>query len=209
MAGVILECLAVGPLEANCYIITDTDSGEALVIDPGDDYAKIQQSVSKAGASVKYVVNTHGHVDHTGANSKFDAPVLIHSEDAFFIENVFPEYADYVSELPVPVTPGRLISDGDVIQAGAISLEVIHTPGHSPGGICLLWRRDGEADVVFAGDTIFQSSVGRSDLPGGSHDRLIASIREKILVLPDDTVLYTGHGPSTTVGAERRSNPFL
>lgn len=203
----ILKGLEVGMLATNCYIAGCGETGIGAVIDPGDEGERVIEQLNKLGLKCRYIILTHGHVDHTGAvgdvHAATGAEVLVHRADAERLVNP----ARY-SLLPVvsrkPKTADRLLEDGDKIQVGRITLEVIHTPGHTPGGICL---RVG--DVLFTGDTLFYGSVGRSDLPGGSHAELINSIKTKLLVFPDDTKVYPGHGPASTIGTEKKINPFL
>jgi len=191
-----IEALVVGRLEANCYILVCPATSEAVVVDPGGDADLINAKIAENGWQVKYIINTHGHLDHTGANAEVKAatgaPILMHAADA--------------PRRPAPgrAAADRALADGDSVNWGKLSLRVIHTPGHTPGGICLL-----AGDKLFAGDTLFAGSVGRSDFPGGSHHDLITSIKTKLLVLPDATEVYPGHGPSTTIGDEKRYNPFL
>ena len=201
----ILETLPVGPLQSNCYVVGDTASLEGLVIDPGDDVPLILQTVSKHRLKIRHIVCTHGHFDHVlGVDAMRDrvkAPFAIHRAEQEFLKRA-PQQAQQVLRMATPdaPVPDRLLDEGDHITAGPLDLRVLHTPGHSPGGISLL----GEG-LVFTGDTLFAGSVGRTD----SWDELIGSIRSKLLSLPDSVEVYPGHGPATTIGYERRSNPFL
>lgn len=191
-----IETLVVGYLEANCYFLVCPATSEAVVIDPGGDADLINARIAENGWQVKYIINTHGHSDHTAGNAAVRAAtgalVLLHAADTSRQSPADQE------------TPDRTLADGESINWGHLSLRVIHTPGHTPGGICLL-----AGDKLFAGDTLFAGSVGRSDFPGGSHRDLISSIKSKLLVLPEATEVYPGHGPSTTIGDEKRYNPFL
>ena len=192
-----VKMFTVGLLATNCFLVGDTESGEALVIDPGfesETEAKTMvKEIERNGFEVKLIVNTHGHPDHTGGNRFMkgysNAPILVHEDDASMLSN---PPAD------------RKLREGDLIEVGSIQLRVVHTPGHSRGSIILLG-----ADVVFSGDTLFAGSIGRYDLPGGSLDELVNSLKSKLLSLPDLFKIYPGHGPVSTIGEERRSNPFL
>jgi len=201
---VILKRFVVGALETNCYVFADEDTKEAAVIDPGGDPAAVVEFVKSNGLKLKFVINTHGHGDHIGANSYFSADVLIHESDASFLTdpnlNLSSAFGAHISAAPA----SRLLKNGDKINVGKLTLEVIHTPGHTPGGISL--KHD---NIVFTGDTLFFEGVGRTDLPNGSWDKLLDSIRNNLMILPDDCKAYPGHGAETTIGHERRHNPFL
>jgi len=192
-----VKMFTVGMLTTNCFLVADTVSHEALIIDPGFDRESEAKTILKQielnGFEVKYIVNTHGHPDHNGGNRVLKeftkAPILIHEYDAQMLSN---PPAD------------RKLHDGDLIEIGNIKLKIIHTPGHSRGSIILLG-----ADAVFSGDTLFAGSIGRYDLPGGSLEDIKNSLQNKLLVLPDYMKVYPGHGPVSTIGEERRSNPFL
>jgi len=179
-----------------------------VVIDPGDEADRILAEVRDGGLEVVSVLLTHGHADHVGGVrgivESLAAEVLIHGDDASMLETAVEHGRMFGLEIERPPAPDRYLQDGDVIRFGSERVTVLHTPGHSPGAVSFLG--DG---VVFVGDTIFAGSVGRFDLPGGSYDALMRSISEKILTLDDSVTIYPGHGPATTVGAERRGNPFL
>jgi glyoxylase-like metal-dependent hydrolase (beta-lactamase superfamily II) len=204
---VILKTLAVGPFAANCYILATEPAAEGVIIDPGDQANVILQNVSALGLSIKHIILTHGHIDHVGAlkdtKEATGADIVIHTEDAPTLSK------DLVNRMlgltyPKPPPPDRLLDDGDIISFADISLKVLHTPGHSPGSICLLMN-----DHLFSGDTLFSGSIGRSDLPGGDYTKLMHSLKTRLLMLPDDIRVYPGHGPATTIGEERKQNPFL
>ena len=200
--------LVVGPLQVNCYVVSDEKTNEAIVIDPGDDAEDILRLVSSKGLKVKYIVNTHAHFDHVGANKQLKestgAELLIHQEDDKLLGNTAGQARMFGMTAPSSPKADRYVKHGDVITVGAVSLTVLHTPGHSAGGICL--AGDG---VVFTGDALFAGSIGRTDLMGGDLMTLITSIRTNLMTLPDDTVVLTGHGPQSSIGEERRENPFL
>lgn len=188
----MLRKLVVGPYQTNCYILGCKETGQGLVIDPGDEVLRIVKEITRAGLSIKYMAMTHGHIDHVGGVSELKritkAPVLIHRLDAGALGT----------------RPDGFLEEGQTIQVGHYSLSVIHTPGHSPGGVCLY-----APGAVFTGDTLFAGSVGRTDFPGGSHELLVQGVREKIFPLGDSLRVYPGHGPESTIGRERMTNPFF
>jgi hydroxyacylglutathione hydrolase len=189
----LLGTLELGMYGTNCYIVGSKTTKEGMIIDPGAEAGTILQTVKKGELDIKLIVITHGHGDHTGALEEVrkatGAPVAIHKADAGDLLHVLPN--------------DRLLNGGENITIGDLSFSVIHTPGHSPGGICLYGQQ-----ALFCGDTLFNQSIGRTDL-GGDYNLLINSILSKLMILPDDTMVFPGHGPETTIGAERRSNPFL
>ncbi len=205
-------CLPLGPLQANCYLLAD-GRGAAAIIDPGGDPEEIFSVIEREGWTPAAVINTHGHVDHVAANraavERYRVPLLIHRDDAPALSDPGLNLSSLgFGRLDSP-PPDRELSDGDEIPVGGLVLEVIATPGHSPGSVCLLLDGGEEPAVIFTGDTLFAGGVGRTDLPGGSLDRLISSIRDRLLVFPDRTVILPGHGPSSTIGEEKCSNYFL
>ncbi len=201
----IIKKLAVGPLMANCFIIGCEKTREAVVIDPGDEEDRILDALEDM--KVKFIINTHGHFDHVGGNKKLKeatgAPVLIHSLDAPMLNTLSSDAAIFGLSIENSPPADQMLEDGDTISFGTVNLEVIHTPGHSPGGIALY--ADGN---LFAGDTLFAGSIGRSDLPGGDYNTLISSIKNKLYGLDDDIIVFPGHGPETTIGHEKKNNPF-
>jgi len=204
----ILKMLVVGPIQANCYILGCERNKLAAVIDPGGDANRILMVLAKEGLRLVYIINTHGHFDHTADNKRLkevtDAQLVIHRADAPMIVNQSGQGLMWGMRIENSPAPDRYVDEGDMITFGDISLKVLHTPGHSPGGISLSTEK-----MVFVGDTLFAGSIGRTDLPGGDYDGLIRNVREKIFTLGDDVVVYPGHGPRTTVGQERRTNPFF
>jgi len=200
--------LVVGPIQANCYILGCERTKLAAVIDPGGDANRILMVLAKEGLRLVYIINTHGHFDHTTDNKRLkevtDAQLVIHRADALMIVNQSGQGLMWGMKIENSPAPDRYVDEGDMITFGDISLKVLHIPGHSPGGISLSTDK-----IVFVGDTLFAGSIGRTDLPGGDYDGLIRNVREKIFTLGDDVVVYPGHGPRTTVGQERRTNPFF
>jgi len=204
----IVEKLVVGPLQESCYIVGDEDSSEGIVIDPGDEAQRIVATVQRLGLTVRRIVNTHGHVDHIAAaqavKEALGAKLYLHPGDLHYLPQTVEHAAMFgIFGAREPVVDVHL-SDGDEIPFGALKVQVIHAPGHTPGG-CLF--RVG--DDVFCGDLIFSGSIGRTDLPGGDYATIVDSLERTILTLPDRVSLLPGHGPSTTVAVERRFNPFL
>ncbi|MFA6384706.1 MAG: MBL fold metallo-hydrolase [Candidatus Omnitrophota bacterium] len=203
----ICEIIVVGEIDTNCYIVAAEAGADALLIDPGADADVIQAALDRHHCKVGLIVNTHGHYDHIGADGDFDAPVAVHPDDAAMLRDARKNYsADFGKSVEVKNTI-RYVEDGQRIIVGGLTLKVLHTPGHSAGGISLLLEKP-RTGILFSGDALFAGSVGRTDL-GGSREALTRSIKSKLLTLPDETIVYPGHGPATTIGAERRDNPFL
>lgn len=200
--------LELGPIGTNCYIVYDETSKEAMLIDPAWDYEQIDKTLRDHGLTLKFVFLTHGHADHIGAlqevRNKKDVPVYVGKGDSFLIQNSANNLSAFMGKKIECTSPEFTVSDGDSITLGSLSFTVYETPGHTPGGVCLY----GEG-VVFAGDTLFRYSIGRTDFSGGSYQQLIDSIEQKLMVLPEDTIVLPGHGPSTTIGDEKARNPFL
>ena len=203
-----VEILIVGPLFSNCYIVWDEDTKQGVIIDPGDDADVILKSVEKLGIKIIYILATHGHFDHVGAvaplKRQLKAEFLAHKDDFFFIEDGENAARRWGVDIEQPPKPDRFLKDGDKIKIGNFHLEVIHTPGHSPGGISFLYDK-----MLFGGDTLFQGSIGRTDFRKGSFEDLSNAIKTRLYTLPDDTIVYTGHGPITTIGDEKRYNAFV
>lgn len=206
----IIERVVVSPFATNCYIVGSKSSREGIIIDPGDESKVILKKVADLGLDINIIVLTHGHIDHIGAlkdiKEATGAEMAIHTDDAKSLHGKGGLIISLVSGLsyPKPPPPDRLLTDSDSLDVADLHFMVLHTPGHTPGGICLV----GEG-VVFSGDTLFNFGIGRTDLPGGSYRQLMESIHNKLMALPDDTIVYPGHGPETTIGAERAGNPFL
>jgi glyoxylase-like metal-dependent hydrolase (beta-lactamase superfamily II) len=207
---VIHEILPVGPLQCNCSVIGDEVSREAMVIDPGDDIEDILAIIQKHNLAVKQIVITHAHIDHVGGATKLraatGAPILLNQND-YALLKMLDEQAEWIGMAsPGKVDIDHSVADAATVKAGSLSADVLHTPGHTEGSICLYFPAQ---QKLIAGDTLFAGSIGRTDLPGGSFPKIIRSIHEKVLVLPDDTIVVPGHGPLTTIREERESNPFL
>lgn len=203
----ILKGLVVGPLATNCYIVGSEATGEGMIIDPGDEGEAILETVRQEKLDVKLIVLTHGHTDHIGALKEVKeatgAELALHADDMRILNARMSRLLGSGPSDPVP-QPDRFLKDGDYVEIGDLRFLVIHTPGHSPGGICLLGH-----GILFSGDTLFQYSIGRADFPGSSYAQLLNSIHTKLMVLPDEAIVLPGHGPDTTIGDERRRNPFL
>lgn len=194
-----------------CYLVACEETRKAIVIDPGGNEGEILSAIDREGVTIEYIVNTHGHPDHVCANGpikeKTGASIIMHEDDAAFFAK--PDVKQYFSMLGLPASPppDKLVRDGDVIDVGNLSFEVIHTPGHTPGGICLY-----AAPHLFTGDTLFVGAVGRTDFPGGDLKTFMHSIRQRLLPLPDETVVWPGHGYGglrSSIGDEKRTNPYL
>ena len=203
-----VEPLVVGPLLSNCYIVWDEDKKEGVVIDPGEDADIVLKAINELGVKIKYILATHGHFDHVGGVARLrrelDVEFLAHKEDFFFIEDGKNAAGCWGFDIEQPPKPDRFIEDGDIIEVGGFELKVLHTPGHSPGGVSFLHN-----DMVFSGDNLFQGSIGRTDFRKGSFEDLSKSIKTRLYILPDETIVYTGHGPITTIGHEKRYNAFV
>lgn len=199
-----VDILQVGELEVNCYILSSEKTKNAILVDPGDDYPKIKSFLEKQKLSPRFILHTHGHFDHIGADNEFGLPVYAHRLDAELLRSPKKNLSDFFSSSFQVNAQTHILEDKEIVRLDELSLEVIHTPGHTPGGICLK-----SGNVIFTGDTLFAGGIGRTDFPGASEERLIQSIEERLMVFPDETLIYPGHGPSSTIGRERKRNPFL
>lgn len=206
----IHEIFPVGPLQCNCSVIGDESTREAMVIDPGDEIEDILALVRKHNLTVKQIVITHAHIDHVGGAMKLraatGAPILLNQNDYSLLKML-----DMQAQWVGMASPGRVeidqsVGQADTVRAGSLTASVLHTPGHTEGSVCLYFPAEHK---LIAGDTLFAGSIGRTDLPGGSFDKIIRSLHEKVLALPDETIVVPGHGPLTSVGEERTNNPFL
>ncbi|HEY2461461.1 MAG TPA: MBL fold metallo-hydrolase [Candidatus Acidoferrum sp.] len=216
--GFIHIAIPVGMLQCNCSIIGDPVTREALVVDPGDEVGRILELLGRHKLTVKAIVSTHAHIDHVGGLSMLHqytgAPVMMHRDD-LPLYNAMEMQASFIGIMPPPITEiHQLLKEGDTLQWGSLQAQVIHTPGHTPGSLSLFVPQDAGKIIVplpqlFAGDTLFAGSIGRTDLWGGSLDQIMESLRGKLMPLPDDTVVHPGHGMRTTIGKERELNPFL
>lgn len=204
----IIKELAVGPLMANCFICGCSKTKEAVVIDPGGDADTILLSLADSKLKVKYIINTHGHFDHVSANGKMKAAtgadILIHPLDAPMLEKLSSNAAFFGVSVENSPPCDQTLEEGDTVSFGDITLKIIHTPGHTPGGISLYTN-----GIVFVGDTLFAGSIGRTDFPGGDFNTLISSIKTKLFNMEDDIRVFSGHGPETSIGVEKRHNPFV
>ena len=206
----IHEILAVGPLRCNCSIIGDENTREAMVIDPGDDVEDVLAIVRKHNLQVKQIVVTHAHIDHVGGAMKLraatGAPILLNQNDYALLKMLGVQATWIGVADPGNVEIDRSVTTGEKVSAGQHTAEILHTPGHTEGSICLYFPVE---KTLIAGDTLFAGSIGRTDLPGGSTQKIMRSLHDTVLALPDDTIVIPGHGEMTTIGDERESNPFL
>ena len=206
----IHEILPVGRLQCNCSIIGDEATRQAMVIDPGDDIDDVLAILGKHNLEVKQIVITHAHIDHVGGAMKLraatGAPILLNQKDLALLKMLDAQAAWVGMAAPGQVEIDQSVGNADTVRAGSLSANVLETPGHTEGSICLYFPAENK---LIAGDTLFAGSIGRTDLPGGSFEKIIRSLHQTVLALPDDTVVVPGHGPLTTIGEERESNPFL
>lgn len=206
----ILETFPVGPLQCNCTILGDEQTGEAIVIDPGEEVGRIQEHLAAHGLKLKQILVTHGHIDHVGGALKLKrltgAPIYLNEGDLEQLA-IMQEQADWLGvEAPETAPPDESLTDGMTVGLDTFPAKVLHTPGHTQGSVSLHFA---PLKLLVAGDTLFAGSIGRTDLPGGNYAQILDSIRARLLALPDETKVLPGHGPASTIGAERRTNPFL
>lgn len=206
------DVLTVGMFQSNCYVVSCEKTKQALVIDAGDEGSRIGDHVERAGLDVKMIVCTHGHIDHVAGlpelRAVLKAPVVMHRDELTLYRNLDRQAMLFGLPTPGTVEIDRLVSGGEKLEFGELACEVVHTPGHSPGGISLVFR-DEAPPAIFVGDVLFRGSIGRTDLMGASDRQMTRTLQDVILELPDDMIVYSGHGPETTIRIERRSNPFL
>lgn len=200
--------IPAGIYAANCYIIFDESTRNGIVVDPGGDVDDLLASITENNIQVKHIILTHGHGDHIGGviglKTALGASVLIHELDKEMLIDGSKNLSTAMAMGSIEIEPDRLVKDGDIIKVGDLNIEIIHTPGHTLGGICIKIE-----DNLITGDTLFAGSIGRTDLLGGDYDTIIKSIKDKLMIYPDDTKVYPGHGPSSTIGKEKISNPFV
>lgn len=199
-ARLFIEAFTVGPMGVNCYLVADAFTKEACLIDPGFEPDRLAKAIRKNGFSLRFIINTHGHGDHIASNGSFGVPVYIHRLDADFLTDPSKNLSRHFFFDVKSPKASRLLENGDIIKLGEIELEVIHTPGHTPGSISL---RSG--NTIFTGDTLFRGGIGRTDFDYGDEGALLTSIRDKLFKFSDDTVIYPGHGDASTIGAEKES----
>jgi len=209
MAKMIYRTLGIMPFGTNCYLVASEQTRDGMVVDPGGEATRILSNIHELGLKIGLVVATHTHPDHIGAIRQLvestGASFAVHATEAGTIQlHEYSQFAAFDPTIKQPSSPDRLLKDGDSLLVGDLTFRVLHTPGHSAGGICLVGY-----GIVFSGDTLFDMGIGRTDGPGGDYNLLISNIRHKLLVLPDQTLVLPGHGPKTTIGRERRNNPFL
>jgi len=204
----LVKTLVLGPLQTNCYLLVCEETAHAAVIDPGAEGKKILEAVNKEGWQVKIIINTHGHGDHIGANlvvkETTGASLFIHQSDASYLSDPNKSLLGLMGDKSNNCTADKLLQHGDKLRVGEMELDIIHTPGHTPGGISIK-----AGNALFTGDTLFAGSIGRTDFPGGSLTQLLNAVKDRLLCLDDAVVVYPGHGPSSTIGEERLYNPFL
>lgn len=206
----ILETFPVGPLQCNCTLLGDEQAGEAIVIDPGDEIGRIHHRLSELGLKLRQILVTHAHIDHIGGALRLKrltgAPIYLNENDLPLLQTLDTQAAWLGMAVPESAPPDESLADGLIVGLGSYPAQVLHTPGHTQGSVCLHFA---PLNLLVAGDTLFAGSIGRTDLPGGNYPQIVDSIRDRLLALPGETRVLTGHGPHTTIGEERRTNPFL
>ncbi|SMB95675.1 Glyoxylase, beta-lactamase superfamily II [Desulfonispora thiosulfatigenes DSM 11270] len=205
-----IEILPVGSLGANCYILNCKTTKEGVVIDPGDEGERILDVINDKNINIKYIINTHGHYDHIGSNEEIkkalNCDLLVHEDDYEMLIDPKLNLSFYMGNTKEGLKADVSLKDNDLIKFGNLGLKVLHTPGHSPGGICLYNEKN---KICITGDTLFYGSIGRTDFEGGDYEEIIKSIKEKLLVLPDDVTIYPGHGPKSSIGLEKQINLYI
>jgi glyoxylase-like metal-dependent hydrolase (beta-lactamase superfamily II) len=208
--ALLVKTITVGPFSGNCYLLGCEETREGLLVDPGDEGNRILDAIKASGLTFSGILLTHAHLDHIGAVAEIKKvlglPIYLHPDDVPLYKTLPDQGKAFGFRYAPPPPVDRLLQEGETIKLGDYSLSVIHTPGHTPGGVCYYADKTG---ILFSGDTLFAGSIGRTDLPGGNHTTLLLSITAKLLALEDSIRVYSGHGPSTTLGEERRGNPFL
>jgi glyoxylase-like metal-dependent hydrolase (beta-lactamase superfamily II) len=206
----MIETFPVGPLACNCTILGDEEAGEAIVIDPGDEVGRIHRRLAELGLKLKQILVTHAHIDHVGGALRLKrltgAPILLNENDLPLLKMMAMQASWLGIDTPETAPPDAPLTDGLLVGLDRYPAQVLHTPGHTQGSVCLHFA---PLKMLIAGDTLFAGSIGRSDLPGGNSGQLLDSIHSRLLALPDETKVLPGHGPATTIGAERKTNPFL
>ncbi|NMB07811.1 MAG: MBL fold metallo-hydrolase [Tissierellia bacterium] len=200
--------IPAGIYAANCYLVYSENTKKAIVIDPGGDVDDIMAKIEELNLDIEYIILTHGHGDHIGGvlelKSFIDVPIAIHKEDEYMLKNGNQNLSSQMVMGTIELNADILLEDGDEISFGDLTAKIIHTPGHTPGGISIKI-----GNSIFTGDTLFAGSIGRTDFPGGSYKEIISSIKNRIIIYPDETIIYPGHGPATNVKIEKANNPFL
>jgi len=203
----LLEKIPAGPLSVNCYVIGDDRTNKAAVVDPGGDADKIIKFLEENELELEYIILTHAHGDHIGGipglMEKMSVPVYLHKEDLFILKDMEKNYSKQMG-MTYELETESFLADGDELSLGDLKLKIIHTPGHTPGGICILVE-----NFLMSGDTLFANSIGRSDLVGGDHNQLIDAIKSKLMILNEEIMVLPGHGPASRIGIEKLTNPFL
>jgi hydroxyacylglutathione hydrolase len=200
-----VERIISSDLQSNAYLVACNESREAAIIDPGLPADLLKSRLKKHNFNLKFVINTHGHIDHIQFNDELDAPVYIHEKDSSYLSQPELNLSGFImGQSMILDKADKLLAEGDIISVGKLNLKVMHTPGHTPGSICLQGN-----NLVFTGDTLFFNGIGRCDFPGSSEVQLLESVKKKLFKLPDETLVLAGHGPETTIGRERKFNPFL
>jgi len=204
----ILQTVCVGPYQVNCYVLASKNGRKAIIIDPGDDEHKIRRLLRTYDLTPAFIVNTHGHIDHIGCDDAFEVPVYCSARELSLLKSTELNLSDFLSRSYSVASQILTLEDGQMIELDTLQLEVICMPGHTPGGIALRLKKP-EDKIVFTGDSLFRMSIGRTDFSGSDEIALKQSIKKRLFTLPDETVIYPGHGPRSTIGYEKKNNPFF